>query len=505
MPWREALAGEPMLRVAIVTPDWSLRGVLVAVADSGAVELEATTDRADLPADAATVALRRLAPDGAVPPRLSPTAPDVASLEADGQVALLAGEAQLEHRLHQAIHRGEVAAFVGWMPQRRFPELSRRLAGYGAAVVRLPVPRGVEPPTAPRPGAVRETFAPLVSTYATPPYADVDPTILAGMSYAVMFGAMFGDAGHGLLLLLAALALRLGWPRPVAALRPRWLLVAAAGGCATAFGLAYGEFFGPTGLVPTLWVEPVEQPVHLLVAGVGLGAVLLAGAYAVGIVNRIREAGLVAALFLASGVAGALLFLAAGVAAAAWFTGTGWLAVAAVVTATVGLVLAYLGLLAAAGRGVAGMVQAAVELLDVVVRLGANVASFARLGAFGLTHAVLGWIVWDLTTAAAGRGAAGIAVAVLVFVVGNAVAFGLEALVAAVQALRLEYYELFSRVFGGEGRPFRPWHVPTAGPAEFPAELPTETPDGSGAPGATAAGRPPPRLMEHDDAATARQ
>ena len=35
-------------------------------------------------------------------------------------------------------------------------------------------------------------------------------------------------------------------------------------------------------------------------------------------------------------------------------------------------------------------------------------------------------------------------------------------LVAGVQALRLEYYELFSRVFQLEGRPFRPWHVPLA-------------------------------------------
>jgi V/A-type H+-transporting ATPase subunit I len=40
------------------------------------------------------------------------------------------------------------------------------------------------------------------------------------------------------------------------------------------------------------------------------------------------------------------------------------------------------------------------------------------------------------------------------------VAFALEALVAGVQALRLEFYELFSRVFIGEGRPFRPWTVP---------------------------------------------
>ncbi len=31
-----------------------------------------------------------------------------------------------------------------------------------------------------------------------------------------------------------------------------------------------------------------------------------------------------------------------------------------------------------------------------------------------------------------------------------------------IQALRLEYYELFSRIFEGEGRPFRPWHVPLA-------------------------------------------
>ena len=47
------------------------------------------------------------------------------------------------------------------------------------------------------------------------------------------------------------------------------------------------------------------------------------------------------------------------------------------------------------------------------------------------------------------------------FVVGNALTFTLQAVVAGVQALRLEYYELFSRVFVSEGRPFRPWFVPT--------------------------------------------
>ena len=48
----------------------------------------------------------------------------------------------------------------------------------------------------------------------------------------------------------------------------------------------------------------------------------------------------------------------------------------------------------------------------------------------------------------------------MLFVVGNALTFTLEAVVAGVQALRLEYYELFSRVFVAEGRPFRPWLLP---------------------------------------------
>ena len=49
---------------------------------------------------------------------------------------------------------------------------------------------------------------------------------------------------------------------------------------------------------------------------------------------------------------------------------------------------------------------------------------------------------------------------VALFTVGNLAAFSLGALVGAIQALRLEYYELFSRLFIGQGRPFRPWHIP---------------------------------------------
>ena len=54
--------------------------------------------------------------------------------------------------------------------------------------------------------------------------------------------------------------------------------------------------------------------------------------------------------------------------------------------------------------------------------------------------------------------------AITLFVAGNVAAFALGALVAAIQALRLEYYELFSRLFAGSGEPFTPWHVPAGAP-----------------------------------------
>lgn len=69
-------------------------------------------------------------------------------------------------------------------------------------------------------------------------------------------------------------------------------------------------------------------------------------------------------------------------------------------------------------------------------------------------------MIWQAATGLWANGALGVVGAIVVFVAGNALAFALEGLVAAIQALRLEYYELFSRVFDGEGWPFRPWHIP---------------------------------------------
>lgn len=455
-----------MQRVAIVAPRAALRETLVRIAEAGCVEIDRIDDAGPGEgvgpgeADSATRRLRRARgePEGAV---LSARPPDLDALERAGRTDLLAGEAQLEERLAATVRRGAVAALAGWCPAAEVPATAERIAGAGGALVPLRTPRGIDPPTLLRStGAVHRSFTPLVRTYGTVPYADLDPTLPAGIVYVAMFGVMFGDAGHGALLLLAGLLLRLGRPRRLTRLHPLWPFIAGAGLASTLAGIAYGEFFGPTGVLPVLWLNPLDQPVRLLASAVGLGAVLLALAYGAGSVNRWRENGVASALYAASGIAGAALFLGLGVTFGGVYLGRTVFAVTGAAITLTGLVLAGYGLYAGTAGGPGGVAQTGVQLFDVVVRIGSNVISFTRLAAFGLTHAALGSIVWDGTTALARTGAVALVAAVAVFVVGNALAFALEALIAGVQALRLEFYELFSRVFESQGRPFRPWHLP---------------------------------------------
>jgi V/A-type H+-transporting ATPase subunit I len=460
--WRETTEPVRMERVAIVVPRELLRPVMVRIADAGSVELDPPLADEE---PAAVPAARRLEDLGdgiEVAPLLAEIEVDLDRLVLDGRTDLLAGEASLQRQCQAALVRGDVAALPGWAVAAALPSLRATVAPMGGGLVRLPRPRGVDPPTllAAR-GGLRSSLTPLVDTYGTVPYSDLDPTVAAGLAYVVMFGMMFGDVGHGLLLTLAGLALRAGWPRKFPKVARAWPFVVGAGLAATAFGFLYGEFFGPSGLLSPLWLAPMEAPVELLVAGIGVGAALLSCAYALGTANRWREGGWALALYAPSGIAGIGLFLGLGTVALGIYLGPTWLVLCGVGLWLAGLVLAYVGLLAGSEGGATGVLQAVVELLDTVIRVGSNLLSFARLAAFGLTHAALADLVWQATTGLGRDGPLGWVGAAVVFAAGNALAFSLEALVAAVQALRLEYYELFSRVFQSEGRPFRPWHIPT--------------------------------------------
>ncbi|MCC9145148.1 MULTISPECIES: V-type ATPase 116kDa subunit family protein [unclassified Arthrobacter] len=415
MPWRETLSPVRMERIALVCPADARRPVLAEVAASAAVELDLPYEPGD-------------------------------------------GPDELDRAADAAVVHGPVAALVGWSPTRELPGLRKALEPHGASAVPLRRPRGVQPPTQltgderRRPRLSRL----LVDTYTTVPYADLDPARIAAVAYVVMFGMMFGDAGQGALLVIAGLLVRF-LPVPwLERYRRTWLFITGAGAAAVFFGVLYGEFFGPTHVLPVLWLEPLEEPIPLIVAALVLGAVLLAGSYVLGTINRVREGGWAYALYARSGLAGALLFAAIGLVAWGLLAGSPVILVAAGTAALIALVFIFIGLFVESGGGPTGGLQATVELVDTVVQLASNLVSFTRLAAFGLTHAALMMVVWQATTAIWEPGWR-IIPAILMFVLGNVLTFALEGLVAGIQALRLEYYELFSRVFTEEGRRFRPW------------------------------------------------
>jgi V/A-type H+-transporting ATPase subunit I len=366
----------------------------------------------------------------------------------------------------QAVRHGDARGVLCWVPARSLPALRAAVGPLGGATVAVPVPRGETPPTQLTPEGATGAFQPLVDTYTTVPYRDIDPSAAAGLAYVAMFGMMFADTGHGLLLLAAGLLLR---SRPPHRLTPvRWAapFVIGAGATSAALGVVFGEAFGPTGLVPTLWMSPLDDPLALLLVAIAVGGAFLMGSYALGAVNRWREGGPREAVFAVTGLAGAMMFTGLAALGGGIYTGRTWAVWVGAVVAAAGFTTAFVGMYAVS-RSVLASVA---EMFDATLRLFTNTVSFARLAAFGLTHAALGALVWDATTGAWSRGGLWLLAAVLVFVLGNAVTFTLEAVVAAVQALRLEYYELFSRVFSLTGRPFRPWSAGQS-PQKQPQEV----------------------------------
>ena len=99
---------------------------------------------------------------------------------------------------------------------------------------------------------------------------------------------------------------------------------------------------------------------------------------------------------------------------------------------------------------IAAVIEAVVELLETLISYMSNSISFIRVGAFGLAHAVLGFIIATLSEMA---GPAYLAV----MLVGNGIVVVLEGMIVAIQVIRLQYYEFFSKFFNETGREFKPF------------------------------------------------
>jgi len=183
---------------------------------------------------------------------------------------------------------------------------------------------------------------------------------------------------------------------------------------------------------------------------VGFGVGFIVFTLLVNARNKFVAGHIAEALFDSTGLAGLVFYLGA-VGSVVSLAGGADVGQASGLLAGVGIVTiaAFKWLEAKAGLGERILVTA-IETLETGINLFANTLSFMRVAAFSLNHVALALAIFTLAN---GLDAAG---HWFTIVLGNIVIIVLEGGIVAIQALRLMYYEGFSRFFSGDGTEFVP-------------------------------------------------
>ena len=367
---------------------------------------------------------------------------------------------------------------TGWVQSDDLESLTQRLktASKEILIETLPTTRSghnSNVPVALENSKFLKPFQMLVNTYARPRYGELDPTWLIVFMFPFLFGAMFGDIGQGLVLAVLGYLMASKKVKALSGMSGLGGVVFLCGISATLFGFFYGSIFGfeedvhifGMTLEP-IWLSPIHHIMDVLMVAVGAGVVLLILAYMIGIFNFAvsRERGHL--LFGHNGIAGFVLYLSLLGFGGATFgilpvSPTVFLALA--IAAGLGvmfsevfihLVEGHRPLIDSGGIGTY-LIQAGVELFEVIISMLSNTLSYVRVGAFAVAHGGLSQAIFILAVLAGGGEEGGIGYWITI-VLGNVFIIGFEGLIVGIQTMRLSYYEFFSKFFTGGGMRFEP-------------------------------------------------
>lgn len=326
----------------------------------------------------------------------------------------------------------------------------------------------LEPPVKLRNNRFAQPFTTFVNMYSLPSYKDIDPTNFFAISYTLLFGIMFGDLGQGLVIVLLGLFLSKFKKMEFGKILTR------IGFSSSLFGILYGSVFGYEDVLDPFYQAVFglkSKPIHvfdndttnlLLGAAIGIGALLILISIGINIYLGFRNKDLGRALFSHNGIAGAVFYISVGFAAVGALLLDLHVLNLAYVLGLIVLPLLVIFFKEPLTKLVSGnkdfwpkhfgeyAIENFFELFEYVLSYLSNTMSFLRVGGFILSHAGMMAVVMSLSEMAGG------AASPIVMVIGNLFVMCLEGLIVGIQVLRLEFYEMFSRHYEGNGKPFEP-------------------------------------------------
>ncbi|MEP7136323.1 MAG: V-type ATPase 116kDa subunit family protein [Chloroflexota bacterium] len=371
---------------------------------------------------------------------------------------------------------------VGWVPADALENLTMRLKQASAEILIEAIPTSRSGHHSHVPVALTNNkwlrpIQELLVTYGRPSYGELDPTLLMALTFPILYGAMFGDLGQGLILMLVGvLAHNKIFMKGLQSLG---LLLVYCGFFATIFGALYGSIFGFEGeqIVKYLhfhfepiWISPLENILSILGIAIDAGIIILLFGYLLSLFNSIRSRDWVHFWFGHTGVV-TMIFYFSFLTVLNGLLGTTPIApkVAAAISK---LPLPFTPMLIVFGLGVMfsaflrnwaeghrplieggfGMflVTSFMDLFESVISMLSNTLSFVRVGAFAVAHGGLSLAFFKL---AGDKPTPGFWITLLI---GNIFIIGFEGLIVYIQTMRLHYYEILGKFFHGGGERFEP-------------------------------------------------
>lgn len=365
--------------------------------------------------------------------------------------------------------------FSGWIPSDRKRDVEGEIfrAARGRAIVEIIPPEDITgvkggevnvPVMLKNPGFFRP-FEMLVSSYGLPEYKFIDPTVFVAISFLIMFGMMFGDVGHGLVLCGIGWLLGFRKGRRSEGVTLVGKLGFYCGLASIVFGFLYGSIFGVETWIPHLWLSPMHEIGKFFKFAIFFGVGMISVGILLNIINAIRARDFKGTFFDHAGLVSAILYWC-GIGAAAIFMRNKPIPIQLVAFGIFLPVLLFFlrePLAAIFGRrkmrfetGIGTYImESVIEVIEIITGYLGNTVSFIRVAAFALAHAGLFIAVFSLVDLVKEK-SGGPIWAALIFILGNVVIIALEGMVVTIQAIRLEYYEFFGKFFMGGGTAYKP-------------------------------------------------